>query len=207
MTTMYSLALLDHIIGIRGIKMLDNRVVPWFPRDVGELDLVANKTLEAGVDIESDHPGFLDQGRVSSPLTLPNITSPYLTSHHLTSPPLTLPHNTSLHLTYHITSSLHLNPEKLVYSDSTRSLLEKSYPELSEWTFRLINVSNTCPWTQSTGSEEPSLRVLRQDSDIWINCHSYPTLKKKIKHGDLFTTVYNMLRAYMHVLNICPSCL
>ena len=43
--------------------MLDNRVVPWFPRDVGELDLVANKTLEAGVDIESDHPGFLDQGK------------------------------------------------------------------------------------------------------------------------------------------------
>ena len=45
--------------------MLDNRVVPWFPRDAGELDLVANKTLEAGVDIESDHPGFLDQGRAS----------------------------------------------------------------------------------------------------------------------------------------------
>lgn len=42
--------------------MLDNRVVPWFPKDVAELDLVANKTLEAGVDIESDHPGFLDQG-------------------------------------------------------------------------------------------------------------------------------------------------
>jgi Biopterin-dependent aromatic amino acid hydroxylase len=43
--------------------MLDNRVVPWFPKDVAELDLVANKTLEAGVDIESDHPGFLDQGK------------------------------------------------------------------------------------------------------------------------------------------------
>lgn len=68
-----------HSIGIRGMKMLDNRVVPWFPRDVGELDLVANKTLEAGVDIESDHPGFLDQGRKS-------ITSPYLlTLHHITS--------------------------------------------------------------------------------------------------------------------------
>ena len=37
-------------------------MVPWFPKDVAELDLVANKTLEAGVDIESDHPGFLDQG-------------------------------------------------------------------------------------------------------------------------------------------------
>ena len=43
--------------------MLDNRVVPWFPKDVAELDLVANKTLEAGIDIESDHPGFLDQGK------------------------------------------------------------------------------------------------------------------------------------------------
>lgn len=52
--------------------MLDNRVVPWFPKDVAELDLVANKTLEAGVDIESDHPGFLDQGKA--------IPRPFLTS-------------------------------------------------------------------------------------------------------------------------------
>lgn len=44
--------------------MLDDRLVPWFPRNVSELDHVANKVLEAGVDIESDHPGFLDSGAV-----------------------------------------------------------------------------------------------------------------------------------------------
>ena len=65
--------MLCHVITshhIRGVKMLDNRVVPWFPKDVAELDLVANKTLEAGVDIESDHPGFLDQGKALSRLFL-----------------------------------------------------------------------------------------------------------------------------------------
>ena len=28
-----------------------------------ELDKVANKVLEAGKDIEADHPGFLDEGK------------------------------------------------------------------------------------------------------------------------------------------------
>jgi hypothetical protein len=46
--------------------VLDDRLVPWFPRDVSELDHVANKVLEAGVDIESDHPGFLDSGQCTS---------------------------------------------------------------------------------------------------------------------------------------------
>lgn len=46
----------------RGVRVLDDRIVPWFPRNEGELDVIANKVLEAGVDIESDHPGFSDLG-------------------------------------------------------------------------------------------------------------------------------------------------
>ena len=46
----------------RGMQVLDDRIVPWFPRNEGELDVIANKVLEAGVDIESDHPGFSDLG-------------------------------------------------------------------------------------------------------------------------------------------------
>lgn len=34
--------------------------VHWFPRHISELDLIANRTLDAGVDLQSDHPGFND---------------------------------------------------------------------------------------------------------------------------------------------------
>ncbi len=42
------------------LLVLDEKVVPWFPRHVSELDRVANNTLEAGVELQSDHPGFND---------------------------------------------------------------------------------------------------------------------------------------------------
>ena len=36
--------------------------VQWFPRHISELDLIANRTLDAGIDLQSDHPGFNDAG-------------------------------------------------------------------------------------------------------------------------------------------------
>ena len=42
------------------LSVLESRKVPWFPRRAKELDLVANQILDAGVDLESDHPGFKD---------------------------------------------------------------------------------------------------------------------------------------------------
>lgn len=34
--------------------------VHWFPHHISELDLIANRTLDAGIDLEADHPGFHD---------------------------------------------------------------------------------------------------------------------------------------------------
>ena len=43
------------------LLVLDDRKVPWFPRQISELDQIANGTLDAGSDLTSDHPGFSDQ--------------------------------------------------------------------------------------------------------------------------------------------------
>lgn len=45
----------------RNMLVLDEKEVPWFPRHISDLDSIANKTLNAGDDLESDHPGFNDQ--------------------------------------------------------------------------------------------------------------------------------------------------
>ncbi len=42
------------------VLVLDRQVVPWFPRHVSELDLVATNTLDAGGALLADHPGFQD---------------------------------------------------------------------------------------------------------------------------------------------------
>ena len=42
------------------VIVLAHRDVPWFPREAAELDAVANNTLDAGVALDADHPGFRD---------------------------------------------------------------------------------------------------------------------------------------------------
>jgi hypothetical protein len=43
------------------LLVLDEKDVHWFPRHISELDLICHRTLDAGVDLESDHPGFNDE--------------------------------------------------------------------------------------------------------------------------------------------------
>ena len=42
------------------VIVLDYRDVPWFPREAAELDAIAGNTLDAGVALDADHPGFRD---------------------------------------------------------------------------------------------------------------------------------------------------
>jgi phenylalanine-4-hydroxylase len=42
------------------LLVLDEKHVHWFPRHISELDLIAGRTLDAGIDLQSDHPGFSD---------------------------------------------------------------------------------------------------------------------------------------------------
>lgn len=42
------------------LMVLDTRTVPWFPRHISELDEVTQHVLSAGIELDSDHPGFND---------------------------------------------------------------------------------------------------------------------------------------------------
>ncbi len=35
--------------------------VPWFPTRVADLDLYCHRVLDAGADLQADHPGFHDK--------------------------------------------------------------------------------------------------------------------------------------------------
>lgn len=44
----------------RQVSVLQSRRVPWFPRKIRDMDFVASQILDAGLDLQSDHPGFND---------------------------------------------------------------------------------------------------------------------------------------------------
>lgn len=43
------------------IQLIGSTEVPWFPRRPADIDDFWSKTLDAGDDLESDHPGFNDK--------------------------------------------------------------------------------------------------------------------------------------------------
>jgi hypothetical protein len=42
------------------VQELQAPVVPWFPTRISDIDQFSTKTLDAGAELESDHPGFSD---------------------------------------------------------------------------------------------------------------------------------------------------
>lgn len=50
----------DLRMNCREVHMLNSYKVPWFPRRIREVDKLATQILDAGADLEADHPGFSD---------------------------------------------------------------------------------------------------------------------------------------------------
>ncbi|OQR81296.1 phenylalanine-4-hydroxylase, henna [Thraustotheca clavata] len=44
----------------KSMMILNEKKVPWFPRKIQDLDMSVAQTLDAGDELESDHPGFHD---------------------------------------------------------------------------------------------------------------------------------------------------
>ncbi len=55
-------ALMDEIRRhVAQFAVMESKKVAWFPRRKKDLDIIANEILDAGADLEADHPGFHDK--------------------------------------------------------------------------------------------------------------------------------------------------
>ena len=45
----------------QSVQVMSPQTVPWFPMKASDLDSFSNLTLDAGSELESDHPGFNDE--------------------------------------------------------------------------------------------------------------------------------------------------
>mmetsp|Transcript_16923 Transcript_16923/g.30324 ORF Transcript_16923/g.30324 Transcript_16923/m.30324 type:complete len:523 (+) Transcript_16923:145-1713(+) len=50
----------DLIRHTKNVTLMGTEEVPWFPRKISDIDVFAHRTLDAGAELESDHPGFSD---------------------------------------------------------------------------------------------------------------------------------------------------
>lgn len=51
----------DLIRSTKNVTLMGTEEVPWFPRKISDIDVFCHRTLDAGADLESDHPGFSDK--------------------------------------------------------------------------------------------------------------------------------------------------
>lgn len=62
------------------VTLLDGCKVPWFPRRVRDLDQLDQRTLAAGAELQSDHPGFSDSAYITRRKKIAEIAFNYKTT-------------------------------------------------------------------------------------------------------------------------------